>query len=65
MIAALMAHITAKALGCGIFEASCLILPMLFVVIGVEEFAERAMRCVHIRILVKKLRNRKVLPPAS
>ena len=43
----------------------CLILPYLFLVIGVEEYAERLIGLIHSKRVIKKLRNRKVLPPAS
>ena len=45
--------------------ACCLPIPWLFCVIGVEECCERFLRCVYMRRFVKKLRNRKVLPPTK
>ncbi len=45
--------------------AYCMILPYLFLIIGIEEFMERIIRIIHNQRIIRKLRNRKVLPPAS
>ena len=64
VIAVLLSVITAMILKepCLVY---CLPLPWLFCVLGLEEYAERLMRCVHGKRIIRKLRNRKVLPPAS
>lgn len=43
----------------------CMPLPWFFCVIAVEECTERIMRIIHTRRVLKKLRNRKVLPPTK
>ena len=62
-IAVLLSIITAMLLHepCAIL----LTLAYLFMVIGIEEYTEKIVRFVHMRRQIKKLRNRKVLPPAS
>ena len=43
----------------------CMPLPCFFGVIAVEEYTECIKRRIRIKRIVKKLRNGKVLPPAS
>ena len=45
--------------------ALCMPLTFLFCIIGLEEYVEKIARRKRIKRIVKKLRNRKVLPPAS
>lgn len=64
VIAILLSIITALLLKepCLVY---CLPFPWLFCVMEAEEFTERLIRCIHTKRIIKKLRNRKVLPPAS
>lgn len=45
--------------------ALCMPLTYLFCIMGIEEYAEKYVRRKRIRRTIKKLRNGKVLPPAS
>ena len=42
-----------------------LTVPYLMIVFAIEEWIDKTIYYVHVRRTVKKLRNRKVLPPAS
>lgn len=42
-----------------------LILPILFMVLGVEECEEKLIRYIHAKRILKELTKRKVLSPAS
>lgn len=62
-IAVLLSIITALLAGawwCIFFVTAYLLL-----VFAVEEWCDRIIHYIHVRRQVKKLRNRKVLPPAS
>lgn len=64
IIAVLLSAITAM-----LFEeiclAYCMIPPYLFMVIGIEEYVEWIISSIHTKRTIKKLRNRKVLPPTK
>ena len=45
--------------------AYCMPIFWLFCVIGVEEYTEILMGYIHTKRTIKKLRNRKVLPPTK
>lgn len=65
IIAILLAWIVSKALHQDMIIFTALILPMLFMVLGIEESVDRVMESIHLKRFLKKLGNRKVLPPAS
>lgn len=64
IIAALLSVITAMLFG-EWYLVLCMPVTYLFCVLGIEEFAEKLARRKRIRRIIKKLINRKVLPPTK
>lgn len=65
VIAVLLAWIAATLLKQDIEIAITLIFPMLLMILGFEEFVDRVIESIHLKRFIKKLGDRKVLPPAS
>ena len=65
IIAILLAWIASTSLQQDIVVFIALVFPMLLMVLGFEEFVDRVMESIHLKRILKKLGNRKVLPPAS
>lgn len=65
IIAVQSAWIISLYLNAGWGVALSLIFPMFFVVLWTEEFAEKRMRIIRLKKILKKLINGNVLPPAS
>lgn len=65
MIAIFLAWEVATLLKQDIVVAIALVFPTFLMILGFEEFADRVMRNIRLKRFIKKLRNRKVLPPAS
>lgn len=65
VIAVLLAWIVATLLEQDMVVAVALVFPIFFMILGFEEFIDRVMESIHLKRFLKKIGNRKVLPPAS
>lgn len=65
IIAILIAWIFSLYLEGGLLMIVLLIIPAFVGVLEVEELIDKAMNVIHLRRVIKKLVNRKVLPPTK